>query len=132
MDVGLGQGSALSSLLLSAVVEMISRKATTSDILRKLIYADDLAVVADSEADLQERFVEWKEIFGRHGLRDSLEKTEVLCVQRDNVVYLGGAVCGDGGTETEIRRRIQAGTSAWRKVVGGWEIDRCVGSKNGR
>ena len=31
---------------------------------------------------------------------------------------LGGAVCGDGDTEEEIRRRIQAGASAWRKVEG--------------
>ena len=45
---------------------------------RKLIYPNDLAVVADSEADLQERLVEWKENFGRHGLRVSLEKTGVL------------------------------------------------------
>ena len=29
--------------------------------------------------------------------------------QRDGFVYLGGAVCGDDGTETEVRRRIQAG-----------------------
>ena len=57
---------------------MISRKASTRDILHKLMYADDLAVVADSEADLQEWLVEWKEIFGRHGLRVYLEKTEVL------------------------------------------------------
>ena len=37
--------------------------------------------------------------------------------QRDSLVCLGGAVCGDSGTETEIRR-IQAGASAWRKVEG--------------
>ena len=37
-------------------------------------------VVADSEADLQERLVEWKEMFGKHGLRVSLEKMEVLWV----------------------------------------------------
>ena len=41
---------------------MICRKASR-DILRKL------AVVADTEADRQGRLVEWKEIFGRHGLR---------------------------------------------------------------
>ena len=45
-----------------------------------MICADDLAVVADSEADLQECLGEWKEIFGRHRLRVSLEKTEVLWV----------------------------------------------------
>ena len=36
---------------------------------------DDLAVVADSETDLKERLVEWKEIFDIHELRASLEKT---------------------------------------------------------
>ena len=38
--------------------------------------------------------------------------------QQDSFVYLGGAVCRDGSTEMEIRRRIQAGVSAWRKVEG--------------
>ena len=52
VDIGLRYGSALSPLLLFAVVEVISRKAGTRDILGKLIYADDLAVLADSEADL--------------------------------------------------------------------------------
>ena len=38
--------------------------------------------------------------------------------QRGSFVYLGGAVCGDGGMEMDIRRGIQAGASAWRKVEG--------------
>ena len=38
--------------------------------------------------------------------------------QRDSFVYLCGAVCGDCSTETEIRRRVQAGARAWRKVEG--------------
>ena len=38
--------------------------------------------------------------------------------QRDSFVYLGGAICGDSGTETDIHKRIQAGASAWRKVEG--------------
>ena len=67
------------------------------------------------------RFVEWKEIVGRHGLRLSLEKTEMLWVgqqnkdvrlerkqlkQRDSFAYLGGAVCGASGSGDG--RRIQA------------------------
>ena len=52
------------------------------------MYADDLAVVADSEADLQERLVKWKEIFGRHGLRASLEKTEVLWVGQQKKIFI--------------------------------------------
>ena len=58
MEVCQRQGSALSPLLFIEVVELISRKASTRHILRKLLYADDLAAVADSEADLQERLVE--------------------------------------------------------------------------
>ena len=95
----------------------------------KLLYVDDLAVVEDSEADLQEQLVDWKEIFGKHGLRVSLEKTEVLWIgqqekdldirldgkkvnQRNSFVYLGGGFTGTGSMETDIRRRVQAGASA--------------------
>ena len=67
MDVGLRQGRALSPLLFIAVVEVISEYEGHS-------------VVADCEADLQERLVEWKEMFDRHRLRVSLEKTETLWV----------------------------------------------------
>ena len=38
--------------------------------------------------------------------------------QRDSFVYLGGAVCGDGTTEREWRRRVQTGANAWRAVEG--------------
>ena len=107
---------------------MISRKTNAKDIIHKLLYADDLAVVADSEAD-QERTVAGKEIFGKYRLIVSLEKMEALWVgqqnknldirkklkQRDNYAYLGGAVCGDGGKETDIRR-MQAMANLWRKV----------------
>ena len=32
-------------------------------------------------------------------------------------MYLGGAVCGDGKTEREERRRAQAAANAWRAGV---------------
>ena len=38
--------------------------------------------------------------------------------QGDSFVYLGGAVCGDGKTEREVRRRVQAGAIAWKAVEG--------------
>ena len=40
----------------------------TTDILRKLLQADDLAVVADGATDLQEQLIQRKDIFSRHGL----------------------------------------------------------------
>ena len=67
------------------------------------------------------------------GLKINVEKTEVLHIghqreeldieldgkkltQGDSFVYLGGAVCGDGKTEREVRRRVQTGANAWRAV----------------
>ena len=53
------------------VMEIISRK----DILRKTMYADDLAIIAESKQELQEVLEEWKGVFEKHGLCMSWEKT---------------------------------------------------------
>ena len=83
------------------------------DAMKKLLYADDLALVANGKQELLE---EWNGLFTRHGLEINVEKTEVLHIglqreeldielegkkltQGDSFVYLGGAVCGDGKTE---------------------------------
>ena len=59
VNIGLRQGSALSPLLFIMVMKIISRKISTKDILRKM-YADDLAIIAESKQDLQEMLEEWK------------------------------------------------------------------------
>ena len=73
-------GSALIPVLFIAVVELISRKICTKDILRKLLYAGGLAIEADGEANIQEQLIEWKDLFSRHGLTVRLVKTEVMWV----------------------------------------------------
>ena len=105
------------------------------DGMKKLLYADDLAMVANGKQELQEPMKEWNGLFTRHGLELNLEKTEVLHIghqreeldidlegkkltQRDSFVYLGGPVCGDGKTGREVRRRVQVGANAWRAVEG--------------
>ena len=37
---------------------------------------------------------------------------------RDSFVHQVGAICEDGNSNTEIRRRMTAGANAWRKVEG--------------
>ena len=123
----------LSPLLFIAVLDLISRKTVVKDDMKKLLYADDLALVANGKQELQEILEEWNGLCTRNGLKRNLKKTEVLHIghqkeelvielewkkptQRDSFVYLGVAVCGDGKTDREVCRREQAGPNAWGAV----------------
>ena len=99
--------------------------------MKKLLYADELALVANGKQELPKIPEEWKGLFTKDGLKHNLEKTEMLHIgqqreemegkkltQRDIFVYLGGAVCGYVKTEREVRRRVKAGANAWRAVEG--------------
>ena len=135
VKIGLRQGSVLSPLLFIAVLDLVSRKTVVKDAVNKLLYVEDLALVANGKQELQETMEEWNGLVTKHGLKLNLEKTEVLHIghqreeldielegntltQRDSFVYLGGAVCEDGKTERQVRRRVQAGANAWRSVEG--------------
>ena len=45
VNIGLRQGSALSPFPFILVMELISMKISTTDALRKIMYADDLVIV---------------------------------------------------------------------------------------
>ena len=107
---GLRQGSVLSPLLFIAVMDLISRKTVVKDAMKKLLYADDLALVTNGKQELQEtmemeRFVyqTWAETEpredgsaahrppeGRAGHRaggKDTESTGQFCVPRWNRVW---------------------------------------------
>ena len=90
-------------------MELISRKISTTDALMKIMYADDLVIVAEHREELQGALEEWNDMFKKHGLKMNLDKTEVIWVgkQREelnirleekdikqvtNFVYLGGNI----------------------------------------
>ena len=58
VNIGLRQGNA--PLLFIMVVALISRKFSKKDVLRKGMYANDLAMIADKKQELQEVLQEWK------------------------------------------------------------------------
>ena len=68
----------LSPLLFTTVLDLISRKTVAKDAMKKLLYADDLVLVAIGKPDLHETIVEWNGLFIKHGLKLNLEKIEVL------------------------------------------------------
>ena len=61
-NIGLKQGSALSPLLLILVMELISRKISTTDAMKKIMYADDLVIVAEHRKELQGALEDWNEV----------------------------------------------------------------------
>ena len=145
VNIDLRQGSALSPLLFIPVMEIISRKITTTDALRKIMYADDLVTVAEHREESQGALDEWNEMFKKHGLKMNLHKTEVMWVgkrreelnimlewkyikQVNTFVYLGGNISENGRMGVEVRRRIQVGANAWRHVEG-LMVDRKISRK---
>ena len=58
VKIGLRQGSMLSPLLSTSVLDLISRKTVIKDAMKKLIYASDLALVVNGK---QERYrIHWR------------------------------------------------------------------------
>ena len=57
----------LSPLLFVAVLDLISRKTVVKDAMKKFLYSDDLALVANGKQELHETLEEWNVLCIRHG-----------------------------------------------------------------
>ena len=77
VKVGMNQGSALSPLLFVIVMDAISREFRVA-LPWELLYADDLAVIAETEEELIKRLNEWKDNMEIKGMRVSMNKTKVM------------------------------------------------------
>ena len=92
------QGSGLSPLLFVIVMEAISREFRIA-LPWELVYADDLAVIAETEEEL--RLNEWKDNVESKGMRVDMNKTKVMIsgerqmVRQKAVRWLCG-VCSKG------------------------------------
>ena len=62
------------------VVALISRNICMKDVLRKGMYAYDLAKIADKKQELQEVLEQWKGMFKKHGPIMNREKTGEMWV----------------------------------------------------
>jgi len=77
VKVGMHQDSVLSPLLFVIVMEAISREFRVA-VPWELLYADDLAVFAETEEELIKRLNEWKDNVESKGMRVSMNKTKVM------------------------------------------------------
>ena len=77
VKVGMHQASALSPLLFVIVMEAISREFRVA-LPWELLYADDLAVIAETEVELIKRRNKWKDNVESKGMRVNMNKTNVM------------------------------------------------------
>ena len=130
IEVGLHQGSGLSPFLFTIVIDAI-REECGNGLPWELLFADDLAIIADSEEDLQRRWLKWQIEMESRGLKVNTGKTEVMVSGRngtkvnikdkegrelnqvDQFKYLGVTFSEEGGSETAVRSRVKAG---WQKM----------------
>ena len=77
VKVGVHQGSVLSPLLFIMVLDALSTEFRVG-LPWELLYADDLALIAESRAELLEKIKSWKEGMEAKGLRVNMGKTKVM------------------------------------------------------
>ena len=129
IKVGLHQGSGLSPFLFTIVLDKISEECRNG-LLWELLFADDLAIIIDSEEHLQRRWLKRQIGMESKGLKVNTGKTEVMVSGRngtkvnikdkegrelnqvDQFKYLEVTFSEEGGSETAVRARVKA---AWQR-----------------
>lgn len=77
VNVGVHQGSVLSPLLFTIVVDVVTDHANVG-LLSEMLYADDLVLTSETIKGLRDKFGRWREAFKSKGLKVNLRKTKVL------------------------------------------------------
>src|SRR5580693_8501441 len=80
VKVGVHQGSVLSPLLFTIVLEALSREFR-GGLPFELLYADDLDLMAESKEELTEKFEVWKSEMEAKGLRVNMGKTKKMVIR---------------------------------------------------
>ena len=134
IGVGLHQGSALSPLLFAVIIDVLSEHLRAEN-LWELLFADDLAIMADSKEQLQERPLKWQECLEKYGLKMNVKRTETMVCSKNkeeqvnirdmhgeelkqvkSFKYLGSLINYKGGCEKEVQARVSASWMKWRDV----------------
>ncbi|XP_065658443.1 uncharacterized protein LOC136082953 [Hydra vulgaris] len=99
------------------------------------MFADDIVICSESREQVEVNLERWRYALESRGMKVSRSKTEYMCVNErpdgrqvqlqgvdsvkvDEFTYLGSRVQSNGGSEREVKKRMQAGWCEWHKVSG--------------
>ena len=136
INVGVHQGSNLSPLLFITIMNTLTSEIRKT-IPWELIFADDIALMATTEEELQEKIIRWQEALRKGGLKMNAQKSEVMiCEKNGNTEikvtdqggselkqvqkfkYLGSGIVAEGGSLMTVKQRITAAWSKWSEITG--------------
>ena len=86
VKVGVHQGSVLSPLLFTIVVDVITENARKG-VVNQLLYVYDLVIMSEDMEDLKERFGNWKDALESKGLKVNTSKTKVMVSGSEGELY---------------------------------------------
>ena len=134
VKVGLHQGSVFSPFLFAVIMDRL-----TNEVKREppwmMLFADDIVICEETRKEVKQRLEFWKYALERRRMKVSRSKTEYLCINGGNddetvkmedtkvsrikkFKYLRSMVQESGDCEREVKERVQAGWSGWRRVSG--------------
>ena len=135
VKVGLYQGSVLSPLLFSAVMDVVSSEAR-SDLPSELLHADDLVIMAPTMEQLGRRVADWSASLLGKGLKVNAGKSKVMVGSSGGkmIVNSGKWPCGKGVQANSvqctlckkwIRKRCSSVRGDLSRVAVGFRCRRC-------
>ncbi|KAI5606596.1 hypothetical protein C0J50_2095 [Silurus asotus] len=100
-----------------------------------MMFADDIVICCESREQVEKSLERWRYALERRGMKLSRSKTEYMCVNEregsgvvrlqgeelqkvEEFRYLGSTVQSNGECVREVKKRVQAGWSGWRRVTG--------------
>ena len=146
VKTGVRQGCVMSSTLFVIAIDWIMRQTINTPrgirygiftFLEDLDFADDLALLSHTHQHLQEKTSRLQKFSGQIGLKINIKKTEVMVLNNNSntsvqlneenlkicetFTYLGSTVKIDGGTDTDINKRLAKARAVFSNLNRVWK-----------